>query len=94
MDNKLKNYLIKLGFSNDEIKRFCSQQPGLEMIAAERAFKNIATVVSFGYPKIDIDGLIFSNPGFLCNDPTELLNLLQSLNGNVEELLKADPFLI
>ena len=94
MDKKLKNYLLKLGFDDDEIEQLCNQVPGLEIIDSERAFKNIATVVAFGYPEVDIDGLIFSNPGFLCNDPDDLAKTLSSLAGDIEELLKNNPFLI
>ena len=94
MDKKLKSYLLKLGFIDDDIRELCNQVPGLEIIDSERAFKNIATVVAYGYPEIDIDSLIFSNPGFLCNDPDDLNETLKSLNGEIEDLLKSNPFLI
>ncbi len=94
MDKKLKNYLLKLGFADDEIEQLCQQAPGLEIIDSERAFKNIAIVISYGYPKVDIDSLIFSNPGFLCNAPDDLDKTLKSFDGEIEDLLKSDPFLI
>lgn len=94
MDEELKNYLLKLGFSLDEIDELCSRAMGLGIIDSKRAFKNIALVVHYGYPEVDIDGLIFTNPAFLCNSPDDLNMTLKSLDGDIEELLKANPFLI
>lgn len=93
MDKELKNYFLKLGFEEDDIEVLVSMVPGLEIIDAERAFKNIYLVTSFGYPEDDIDGLIFTNPGFLCNDPAELVKKLQTIE-DVESALKYDPFII
>lgn len=94
MDKELNMYLKRLDFTNDDINEICSIAPGLDIIDSERAFKNISVVVQYGYPEVDIDSLIFSNPAFMCNDPEYLKVKLSKLGGDIEEKLKADPFLI
>ncbi len=94
MDEKLYDFLRDLDFTEEDISELCSFTPGLEIISFERAEKNIKAVVSSGFPKEDIDGLIFSNPGFLCNDPDYLKEKLKTLGKNVEEALKNDPMQI
>ena len=94
MDQALYNYLIKLGFDEEDIKFLCTGCPGLENISADIALQNVATVVRYGYPKEDMDGLIAANPNFLLNNPTDLEKVLINLGDNVEESLKTNPYLI
>ncbi len=94
MDQALYDYLLKLGFEDDDIQFLCVACPGLENISAERALQNIATVVRYGYPQEDLDGLIAVNPSFLLNNPTDLEQILVRLGKDVEEKLKDNPHLI
>lgn len=94
MSELLYNFLKSFDFDDEDIENLCLLAPELEIIDGERAIECAKTVVDAGYPKIDIDGLIFSNPGFLANDPDSLKEKLKKLGEQVEEKLKADPFLI
>lgn len=94
MDKNLYKYLLSLDFTDDDINTLIETVPGLEIISFERAIKNIKIVSGMGYPEEDIDFLISANPGFLCNDPEQLMHVLMQLGDDIEEKLKADPFLI
>ena len=94
MDKELYQYLLSLNFEDDDIKFLCAICPGLEIISAERAFENIAIVISYGYPEEDIDGLISANPSFLLNVPEHLNEALAKLGEDIEEKLKNNPDLI
>ncbi len=94
MDEILYKYLLSLDLTVDDIKGLCDLAPGLEIISHERAFANIEAVVAAGYPEEDIDSLICVNPGFLCNETEYLAQKLSEIDGDVEEALKDDPFII
>ena len=94
MDKELFNYIKSFGFEDEDVEDFCSREPALEIIDCSRAKACVEAVVEAGYPRIDIDGLIFTNPGFLTNDPRDLKIKLITLGANIEEKLKEDPFLI
>lgn len=94
MDKLLFNFLKSLEYDEEDIENLCMISPELEYVSGERAIECAKAVVDAGFPKEDIGGLIFSNPGFLANDPHSLQNTLKKIDGNIEERLKEDPFLI
>ena len=94
MDKNFEAYLKSLDFDDEDIENFCILVPSLEDIELDQALACIDEVVKAGYPKDDIDSLIFSNPGFLVCDPEYIKNKLASLGGDVEAKLKEDPTLI
>ena len=94
MENNLMNILSKYGITEEDYEEIITLCPSLKIIDAERAIKNISLLEQFGFPSFDIDSLILTNPNFLLNDPKHLAEILTKLNGNMEEKLKENPFLI
>ena len=94
LDGKLKYYLISLGFETEDIENLLELCPALADIDFEFAFANIQSVVKKGYPIEDIDAIIAVNPAFLTADNKTLEKDLSALSGDIEEVLKKDPFLI
>ena len=94
MDQELYDFLVKLGFADEDIILLRMDCPGLDIISADRAFQNIKTVVRCGYPQEDLVGLIAANPSFLLNNPQDTQRILLALGDDVEAKLKADPQLI
>ena len=94
MDELLFKFLKSLEFDEEDIENLCMIAPELEYVSGERAIECAKAVVDAGFPKVDIDGLIFTNPGFLANDPETIKQKLKEIEGDLEEQLKADPFLI
>ena len=94
MDKNFEAYLKSLDFDDEDIENFCILVPSLEYVEYQQALDCIEAVVKAGYPKDDIDSLIFSNPGFLVCDPKYIANKLAALGDDVEAKLKADPTLI
>ena len=94
MDKLFFKYLTNLGFETSDINELVEIVPGLDIISYNRVYDNVQAVVDAGFPEIDIDGLIFANPGFLCNDPEYLRAKLVSIGGDIEEKLKDNPYII
>ncbi|GEM_PF-5415790 len=94
MDQILYDYLIKVGYDDDDIKFLCRVCPGLEIISGERALANLAAVVRAGYPESDIDGLISLNPNFLLNNPADTARKLAQISDDIEVALKDNPELL
>ena len=93
MDENLKYYLNSLGFKDNNILSLIKTTPALQLIDYDYALDNIMLVVSKGFPMDDIDSIIAINPSFLAEDSNILKDKLNKLT-NIEEELKADPFLI
>lgn len=94
MDTSLKNFLNKLTIENDEINDLINICPGLDIIDVNRAKNNVKSVVDAGFPLIDISSIIYVNPGFLCNNPENTRERILSIDGDIEETLKNDPYLL
>ena len=56
----------------------------------------MTAIVSMGFPADDICYIISQNPAFLCRNTQELQQNLINIakNGDLEDQLKNDPFLI
>ena len=94
MEKDLIKFLNELSIENEEIEGLIELCPGLEFIDTERAKTNVKLVVNAGYPLSDISSIIYINPGFLTNDPTELTKTLISIGDDLENKLNNNPFLI
>ncbi len=94
MDKKLSAYLESLGFDDEDIENFELICPELEHVDANSALSCVKAVVDAGFPDYDIDGLIFSNPALLTNNPEQLKKKLASIKGDIETVLKENPELI
>jgi len=94
MEINLINLLKSLDLNDDDINDLLITCPGLEIADANRVQKNLSLVVSFGYPQLDLSTLILTNPTFLVSNPQSLEKKLMLIEGNVENKLKNNPFLI
>ena len=94
MDKELKKYLINLGFSEKQISQMCLTYPSLKLVTYEQAMENIDILSYYGYPVEDIDSLIQANPLFIIVEPNFLEEILNDIDGEVESVLKNDPFVI
>lgn len=94
MDKELKEYLMQLGLSENQIKEMIKNVPHFIMLTYEIAKENINVLCEYGFPIEDVDMLIYSNPAILLTSPEDLSEDLASLGENVEEILKNDPFAI
>ena len=94
LDEKLKYYLLTLGFEKEDIENLISICPALVDIDYDFAMDNIMTVAKKGFPIEDIDAIIAVNPAFLVADKQMLVSNLNAISGNIEQALKDDPFLI
>ncbi|MBQ8468207.1 MAG: hypothetical protein IJ542_00435 [Clostridia bacterium] len=94
LDDRLKYYLVSLGFKPEDIENLISVCPALVDIDFDFAFDNISEVVKRGFPIEDIDAIIAVNPTFLTADKQTLITDLNAISGDIEQALKDDPFLI
>lgn len=94
MDKELKDLLNKLTIDDEDIEQLIAICPGLEVVDWDKAGACIKIVVESGYPMSDISSLIYINPSFMLYEPRDLKIKIDALDGDIEELLKIDPFLI
>ena len=96
MNKNIYEFLKELKFDDGEIETLISAAPVLEELSFEQALANMTAVVSAGYPADDISYIISLNPAFLCRNTTELQQNLTKIaeNGDIEQQLKTDPYLI
>ena len=94
MDKELKVLLNKLTIADEEIAGLVELCPGLDIVDWNNAGACIKIVVDAGYPIEDISSLIYVNPGFMMYDPNDLISILEEFDGDIEEILKDNPFLI
>ena len=94
MEEELIKFLNSLSIDNEEIEGLIKLCPGLEIIDTERAITNVKLLVKAGYPLSDVSSIIYINPGFLTNDPTELSKTLIAIGDDLENKLNENPFLI
>lgn len=94
MDKKLVEFLKGIDFTKDEIDLLVNICPELEIIDGDRAIESANVLVACGYPQDDIETLIRVNPNVLIYDPKDLQQKLINLGGDIEEIIKKDPFII
>ena len=94
MDKELIKFLNKLTIQKEDIQGLVDICPGLDIIDAQRAKNNVKLLVDAGFPLADVSSIIYVNPGFLCNDPERTRQILLSVDGDIEEILKYDPYLL
>lgn len=94
MDNNLCLYLKSLDLQDEDIEVLLSQCPNLDFIDGNNALLCVDIIIQAGYPKEDIDSLICINPKILTYNPEELIKTLSSFSGNIEQILKDNPFII
>ena len=96
MNKDIYNFFKELKFDDGEIETLLNIAPVLEETPFQKAFSNMSAVVSAGYPADEIGYLISQNPAFLCRNTQELQQDLAKIaeNGNLQEQLNNDPYLI
>ena len=93
MNKEIVKLLKELGLLNEEIERCFNVCPGLEVLDLKRAKQCLMVLVKMGYPRVDLGLLIAANPVIMLFNPTDLESKLKKI-GDVEEMLKSDPFII
>ena len=94
MTKKVVLYLKELGLSVDEVESVLNGDAGLNACLDNDIIANIELVISFGYPRSDMDVLILANPSFLLSSRETLEASLKAIKGDIEEALKENPYLI
>ena len=94
MENELKLYLKTLDIADSEIEEMESICPGLEFVDSFSALENLKILIDAGYPECDLDSILYINPGILLYSTDYLKDKISSLNGDIETILKNDPYAI
>lgn len=97
MQQQLKDLLLQLGVTEEEMQTIVNLAPMFEDISLQEFVDSTCVLVEYGYPQEDIPALLLVNPNiFVLTKETlqaELKNIQQAY-GDVEEALKQNPFLI
>ena len=97
MNAEIIKFIKKCGISELEIEDMLNIAPMLEVQSFEDFMANCTLLVKYGYPKIDLDVLLLSNPNIFAISKKDLeaeLKELKSKYGDIEEVLKENPFII
>lgn len=97
MNAEIIKFIKKYGISELEIDDMLNIAPMLEVQSFEDFMANCTLLVKYGYPKIDLDVLLLSNPNIFAISKKDLeaeLKELKSKYGDIEEILKENPFII
>lgn len=97
MQKQLKNFLLKLDLTEDEIKSIEEIAPMFEVTTLKEFIDDMMLLIEYGYPEEDISSLLLANPNIFVLSAESLrkeLDKIKEKNGDVEEALKEDPFLI
>ena len=94
MNAEIYDLLKSLELFDEEIEQCFVLCPGLNIVDKEKAAECLNVLVKNGYPKEDVGLLIVANPGILMYEPVALGKKLASLGGDIEEILKDNPFAI
>lgn len=94
MDVKLKEYLKQFDIAEEGIEDLLNSCPALEYVDAQKAIECAETIIDAGYPKEDLNALIYINPRFFLYELKDLRKKVYSLGDDVETILKENPFLL
>lgn len=97
MDKKIIDFLKEFDISSSERDVIVKTAPMLDVITSQEFAQNCALLVKYGYPKIDLDILLLSNPNIFVMSPEDLENSLKTLKkkyDDIEEILKFNPTII
>ena len=94
MNKEMYRLLQSFDLLDEEIEQCFSICPGLDIVDLDKASACIETLIKNGYPKEDVGLLLAVNPGILMYESAELAKKLKSFDGDIEEILKDDPFAI
>ena len=90
MNAEIIKFIKKCGISELEIEDMLNIAPMLEVQSYDEFIENCALLAEFGYPKIDLDVLLLSNPNIFAISKKDLeaeLKELKSKYGDIEENL-------
>ena len=93
----INRFFKRFNLTDAEIRGILEMCPLLDSFSEEKYKTNITCLGEFGYPIIDIEYLLLSNPSFLLYEKDELITRLETLTqeySDLEELLKDDPTLL
>lgn len=97
MDKNIIKFIKTYNISDLEIADIITSAPMIEVLEYNEFIENCNLLVAYGYPKADLDVLLIANPNIFVNSPKKLEINLQDLKeeyGDIEEVLKNNPFII
>ena len=97
MDKKIVKFLKGFKISDLEIKDIINISPMIDAIDYAEFADNCKLLIKYGYPDVDLDYLILSNPSIFSRSSSDLEEDLKKLSikyNDIEEALKSNPFLI
>lgn len=94
VSNKLIQVFLTLGLTNEEIDDLIDLCPGLLVRDEERILRCMTTLTAFGFPRLELPNFIKINPNFLLGDPKHIAGVLSSIDGNIEQVLFENPYII
>ena len=94
MNKEIYELLKKCDLLDEEIKNCFEICPGLDIVDYSKARNCVIALIERGYPSDDVGLLLAVNPAILLYNPKTLATKLADINGNIEEVLKNDPFII
>ena len=97
MDSKILKVLKSYKFSDSEINDVLTLCPMFDVLTHEEFGQNCYLLVSFGYPKSELDFLILSNPSIFARSAKDLeadLKKLSAKTADIEQALKQNPMCI
>lgn len=97
MDKKILDFLNEFNISQSQRDTIVAIAPMFDVIDSKEFATNCALLVKYGYPKIDLDYLVMSNPNLFVRLPEDLESALKKLKlkyDDIEEILKLNPTII
>ena len=94
LNKEIVEFLRQYDMFDEEIEQCFMLCPGLDIVDKNKAEECLKILEKHGYPKEDLGLLLVVNPAILLYEPEDLLKKLESLDGDIEDILKDDPFAI
>ena len=97
MNKKIYDILKSYELSELEINDIVNISPMMDVIRYEEFAENCYMLIKYGYPDSDLDVLLLANPNLFVGSPKDLEENLIKLKkeyGDIEDILKDNPFII
>ena len=94
MNKEIADFLRQYEMLDEEIEKCFMLCPGLDIVDKSKAENCLNILENRGYPKEDLGLLIGVNPAILLYEPEDLVTKLDGLSGDIEAILKYNPFAI
>ncbi len=97
MNRNIINFIKKYDISILEINDIVNIAPMMDVLSYDEFMENVSLFTKYGYPEEDLDVLLLANPNLFVGSPKDLeedLLKLKNEYGDIEEILKQDPYII